>query len=94
MIQPTDNSRSPIQFNQANAHAAKPKVKPEAVRKLEHLDTGTLQRLRDVAAREPAIRPGVVELGRKLSADPGYPPEHVVEKLAGLLSRGFEEEGA
>lgn len=91
MIQPTDNSRSPIQFNPAKAQPSK--AKPEAAQKLDRLDTDSVQQLREAVAKEPAIRPELVELGRKLSADPDYPPAHVVEKLAELLSQDFDEEG-
>jgi len=33
----------------------------------------------------PDVRPDVVELGKKLASDPGYPSEEVLDKLAEIL---------
>lgn len=88
MIQPTDNFCSPS-FNNSNKVGP---AKPKPVCTSDRLDPEVLRHLGEAIAKEPVIRPELVELGRKLSADPGYPPEHVVEKLAELLSQDFDED--
>ncbi len=34
----------------------------------------------------PEVRADVVELGRKLANDPGYPPDEVIDKLAQVIA--------
>lgn len=37
-------------------------------------------------SQEPEIRPDVVERGRALAADPGYPPASIVSQVAGQIA--------
>lgn len=43
----------------------------------------------DQLISQPEIRESMVELGRKLVADPHYPPAEVVDKVAEILSRAI-----
>ncbi len=51
----------------------------------DRFSTESLDRLREALDSQPSVRPDVVELGRSLASDPGYPPEPIVRKLAELL---------
>ena len=53
----------------------------------DRLSTGAAALLRAALDRHPEVRPEVVERGRLLAADPGYPPRPVLERMAqGIIS--------
>jgi len=52
----------------------------------DRLSAGLSTSVRDTLASLPAIRPEVVERGRKLLADPNYPGPDVVRKIASLIT--------
>lgn len=54
--------------------------------KSDHLATNLSNRVRETLASIPEIRPEVVERGRALLADPNYPSQDIVEKIASLIS--------
>ena len=58
---------------------------PRAPEQADRFSTDSLNRLRQALDQQPAVRSDVVELGRSLASDPGYPPEPIVRKLAELL---------
>ena len=49
------------------------------------LSTDNAAFLRSELARQPEIRPEVVERARTLAADPDYPSRESLQKLAGLM---------
>ena len=51
----------------------------------DQLSTDGVDKLRNLIASEPEVRPEVVEKGRALAADPDYPSSDVVQRMAGLL---------
>ncbi len=51
----------------------------------DRFSADSLGRLRQALDQQPAVRSDVVELGRSLASDPGYPPEPIVRRLAELL---------
>ena len=59
-----------------------------ATERLSVQSTGTV---RDIFASTPEIRPEVVERGRELRADPGYPSQEIVERIAALVTPLSEE---
>lgn len=58
---------------------------PRAAEPTDRFSTESLDRLRTSLEQQPSVRPDVVELGRSLASDPGYPSEPIVRKLAELL---------
>jgi hypothetical protein len=52
----------------------------------ERLSAQLTNTIREIFASEPEIRPEVVDRGRELLADPTYPPQHVVERIAALVT--------
>lgn len=68
------------------------KPAPKASEPSDRFSTEALDRLRASLESEPAIRPDVVELGRSLASDPGYPSEPIIQKLAELLVNSGEDE--
>jgi len=71
---------------------AKPKTAParapEARTETESLSNAREARLRDLLAQEPAVRAGQVERGKTLAADPGYPSDELLARLAGMFVDG------
>ncbi len=57
----------------------------------DQLSVGTSSKIRHALDQIPEIRPEVVERGRQLAADPGYPPREVVEKIARMITPFPEE---
>ncbi len=64
---------------------AVPRPAPRGPEETDRFSADSLGRLRQAMEKQPAVRPDVVELGRSLASDPGYPPEPIVRKLAELL---------
>lgn len=58
---------------------------PRAAEPTDRFSTESLDRLRQSLDQQPAVRPDVIELGRSLASDPGYPSGPIVRKLAELL---------
>jgi hypothetical protein len=58
---------------------------PRAPEVTDRFSTESLSRLRQALESQPAVRPDIVELGRSLASDPGYPQAPIVRKLAALL---------
>jgi len=58
---------------------------PRVPEETDRFSTDSLNRMRQALDQQPAVRPDVIELGRSLASDPGYPPEPIVRKLAELL---------
>jgi hypothetical protein len=85
MINPTSNS-SPLPRPNGYSPATSPASR-RTVAAGDRLETASLDHLRASVAAIPAVRADVVELGRSLANDPGYPSDQIVEKLAALLVR-------
>jgi hypothetical protein len=64
-----------------------PSKAPEAPAEAETPKTESQARLRDILAKEPAVRPEEVERGKALAADPNYPSADLLGKLAEMLAR-------
>ena len=62
-----------------------PRMAPRAAEETDRFSTESLNRLRQALDEQPTVRSEVVELGRSLASDPGYPSEPIVRKLAELL---------
>ena len=62
-----------------------PRAPARASEELDRFSTDSLNRLRQTLDQQPSVRSDVVELGRSLASDPGYPTDPVVRKLAELL---------
>jgi hypothetical protein len=58
---------------------------PRVAEETDRFSTESLTRMREALDSQPSVRPDVVELGRSLASDPGYPQEPIVRKLAELL---------
>jgi hypothetical protein len=52
----------------------------------DRLSTELSSKVRASLKAMPEIRPEVVERGRQLLADPGYPSQDIVRKIAGLIT--------
>ncbi|HUG11250.1 MAG TPA: hypothetical protein VMM36_09565 [Opitutaceae bacterium] len=65
--------------------------KPSAPRSIapgrDKFNSPQAQQLREALARLPEIRPGFVEMGKRLAADPSYPPPEVLKKVAAMILR-------
>ena len=61
-----------------------PRMAPRAAEETDRFSTESLNRLRQALDEQPTVRSEVVELGRSLASDPGYPSEPIVRKLADL----------
>jgi hypothetical protein len=48
----------------------------------DRLSLGQADGLRQALAAEPEIRPEMVEKGRALAADPGYPSAAMIQRIA------------
>lgn len=90
MINPTSNS-SPLPRPNGYSPSAPPASRRPVVAG-DRLETASLDHLRAGVAALPAVRADVVELGRSLANDPGYPSDEIVEKLAALLVRQPEDD--
>ncbi len=53
----------------------------------DQLSLEKIELLREALARQPAIRPEVVERGRALAADPSWPPHDVLRKVSEIILR-------
>ena len=61
---------------------------PEARAESESPSAARETRLRDLLAKEPAVRPDEVERGKALAADPNYPSGDLLAKLAEMFVEG------
>jgi len=82
---------SPSSSDRPSRAEAVPAASAGAVRsspaRHDRLSTGAAVLLRAALDRHPEIRPEVVDRGRRLAAEPGYPPRPVLERIAlGILS--------
>jgi hypothetical protein len=59
---------------------------PVAADGFDRLSTQLSSKVRASLEEMPEIRPEVVERGRKLLADPGYPSPEIVRKIAALIT--------
>jgi hypothetical protein len=71
---------------EALSAAGQPAVRQQAPR-LDRISTDNAAFLRGALERQPAIRPEVVERARALAADPSYPPQEVLKKVAEQILR-------
>ena len=53
----------------------------------DHLSSANTDNLRAVLAQTQEIRPEVVARGKALAIDGSYPPRHIIESLAKLLTQ-------
>ncbi len=53
----------------------------------DQLSLEKIELLREALARQPAVRPEVVERGRTLAADPSWPPQDVLRKVSEIILR-------
>lgn len=86
MIHPTSQSlgsHRTAALPQTNGHAA-PQNKVEASQP-DSLSTSHAETLQKALEASPEIRPEMVELGRRLAADPKYPPLEIIEQLSKLF---------
>jgi len=86
MIHPTSQSLGSHRAGtlpQINGHAA-PQNKVESSQP-DSLSTSHAETLHRALEANPEIRPEMVELGRKLAADPSYPPLEIIEQLSKLF---------
>jgi hypothetical protein len=74
------------------AAPAKPKTAParppEARAESEVHVAAQEARLRDILTNQPAARPEMVERGKSLAADPGYPATQILARLAEMFVDG------
>ena len=57
----------------------------------DSVSTETSENVRSTLASMPEVRPDVVARGRQLAADPNYPSQDVVNKIAKLITPLSEE---
>jgi hypothetical protein len=74
------------QRSQAKARSNGQEAGKSASGASERLSAQLTSTIREIFASVPEIRPEVVERGRELLADPTYPPQHVVERIAALVT--------
>ena len=67
---------------------AAPVKAPEARAETESPSAARDSRLRDILAKEPAVRPDQVERGKALATDPNYPSGDLLAKLAEMFVEG------
>ena len=79
MIDSTSNSDRTARIGHVPSQAAKAKsVAPGR----DQFKSAQAAQLREALARTPEIRPEVVERGKQLAADPGYPSPEILRKVA------------
>jgi hypothetical protein len=83
MINPTSSSDRSAQASAAESASARAGRQP-AVRP-DELALDSLPQLRQALLEQPEIRSEVVERGRALAADPGYPSTDILRQIGGLL---------
>ncbi len=83
MINSTNRTGSSPQIGGIPIPVSRPA--PRTAEGTDRFSTESLDRLRQTLSEQPSVRPDVVELGRSLASDPGYPSEPIVRKLAELL---------
>ena len=72
---------------------AVPRPAPRVNAETDRFSADSISRLRQALDEQPSVRPDVVELGRSLASDPGYPSEPIVRRLAELLVSQPDEGG-
>ena len=72
---------------QGNGH----RQQQEAAVSQDQLSVNTSSKIRQALDQIPEIRPEVVERGRQLAADPNYPSQEVVRKIAQLITPFSED---
>jgi hypothetical protein len=71
---------------EALSAAGQPAVRPFAPRP-DQISTDSVAFLRGALQRQPEIRPDVVARARTLAADPSYPSQEVLKKVAEQILR-------
>jgi hypothetical protein len=79
MISSTSSSDSAARAGQALT-AGPATARPRAPR-LDQVSTESVAKLREELARQPEIRPEVVERAKALAADPGYPSADIIRRV-------------
>lgn len=86
MINPTSSSDRVLRPDGVVRHTS-PKAERENTAKTDSFSPDNTDALREALARQPASRPEMVELGRKLAADPSYPSTKILRKVSEIILR-------
>lgn len=86
MISSTPSSDRPLRPDTTPPIAPKAAAQPAGPGP-DQLSLEKIELLRQALARQPEIRPEVVERGRALAADPAWPPHDVLRKVSELILR-------
>ena len=83
MISSTSSSDSTLRAGQSYASDKTP-VRTRAAR-LDKVSTESAAKLAAELARQPEVRPEVVERAKALAADPNYPPPAVIRRVGEMI---------
>lgn len=84
MIQSTSSSNGTIR---TDAVSAAPFKSPSYRLGADQLSTDKTELVRAALARQPEVRPEVVERGRALAADPAYPSADIMRRVSETILR-------
>lgn len=83
-IQPVKSEGAPTPLKPKAASAKAPEAQAEQEGPVAARETA----LRELLAQEPALRPEHVERGKALAANPKYPSDELLAKLAEMFVQG------
>lgn len=82
-VQPL-RSESIVEPPSAKAEGAKPEVPANEVPR-DSFAAEQRGKLMETLTRQPDVRPDVVDKGKALAEDPGYPPRDVIQNIARMF---------
>ncbi len=93
MIESTNRTTGPNGYQPILGRARNPVVKSSEAAVGETLSVHETRSLEEKVRNLPIVRDDIVALGRKLAADPNYPSEETLKKLANLLAETIDTTG-
>jgi hypothetical protein len=84
-IDSNNNSLPPLSPAPGNFQAVRPEPRTRVASAGDSFAARQLDGLKEAVSNGPEVRPEAVEKGRKLAADPTYPPMDIIQGLARMF---------